>query len=70
MEPNDKWMTIEQLAAYLKVSRTKLYGLAQGGDIPASKLGTQWRFDREEIDQWMKAHATGNVESDNKDKKQ
>jgi hypothetical protein len=23
------------------------------------EIGTQWRFDRDEIDQWMKAHATG-----------
>jgi len=23
------------------------------------EISTQWRFDREEIDQWMKAHATG-----------
>jgi len=32
------------------------------GEIPASKIGTQWRFDREEINQWMKAHATGKGE--------
>lgn len=41
------------------MSRTKLYGMAQRGEIPAPKSGNQWRFDREEIDQWMMAHATG-----------
>lgn len=61
MESFDKWLTIEELATYLKLSRTKLYGMAQRGEIPAAKIGTQWRFDREEIDQWMKAHATGKV---------
>ena len=66
----DKWLTIDDLANYIKMSRTKLYGMAQRGEIPASKIGNQWRFDRVEIDQWMKAHATGNVGSDNKDKKQ
>ena len=55
----DKWLTIEELATYLKISRTKLYGMAQRGEIPASKIGNQWRFDREEIDQWMKSHSTG-----------
>jgi len=49
-----KWLTIEELAEYLKMGRTKLYRMAQEGDIPASKVGNQWRFDREEIDQWMK----------------
>lgn len=70
MEKIDKWLTIDELAGYIKMSRTKLYGMAQRGAVPASKIGNQWRFDREEIDQWMKAHATGNVGSDNKDKKQ
>lgn len=50
-----KWLTIEELAEYLKMGRTKLYRMAQDGDIPASKVGNQWRFDREEIDQWMKS---------------
>ena len=59
MAPLDKWLTIEDLAAYLKLSRTKLYGMAQRGELPASKIGNQWRFDREEIDSWMKSHATG-----------
>ena len=49
-----KWLTIDELAEYLKMGRTKLYRLSQLGAIPASKVGNQWRFDREEIDQWMK----------------
>jgi excisionase family DNA binding protein len=63
MDTIDKWLTIEELAGYIKMSRTKLYGMAQRGEIPASKIGNQWRFDREEIDRWMKAHATGKGES-------
>ncbi|MCB2185149.1 MAG: helix-turn-helix domain-containing protein [Deltaproteobacteria bacterium] len=55
----DKWLPIDELADYIKMSRTKLYGMAQRGEIPAPKSGNQWRFDREEIDQWMMAHATG-----------
>ncbi len=59
MDKIDKWLTIEELAGYIKMSRIKLYGMAQRGEVPASKIGNQWRFDREEIDQWMRAHATG-----------
>jgi excisionase family DNA binding protein len=51
----DKWLTIDELADYLKMGRTKLYRMAQKADIPASKVGNQWRFDREEIDEWMKS---------------
>jgi PTS system nitrogen regulatory IIA component len=70
MDTYDKWLTIDEPASYIKMSRTKLYGMAQSGEVPASKIGTQWRCDREEIDRWIKAHATGHVGSANKDKKQ
>ena len=60
MEPQDKWLTIEELAAYLKMSRTKLYQMAQKGELPASKIGTQWRFDRERIDTWMERQSNHN----------
>jgi len=48
-----KWLTIDELAEYLKMGRTKLYRMAQEGDLPASKVGNQWRFDRDRIDAWM-----------------
>jgi len=51
----EKWLTIDELTEYLKMGRTKLYRMAQNGEIPASKIGNQWRFDREEIDLWMKS---------------
>mgnify|MGYP001035139554 FL=1 len=56
MEPQDKWLTIEELSGYLKMSRSKLYQMAQKGELPGSKIGTQWRFDRDEIDDWVKSH--------------
>jgi excisionase family DNA binding protein len=55
MDLNGKWLTIDELAAYLKMGRTKLYRMAQGGELPGSKIGTQWRFDRDEIDGWVKS---------------
>lgn len=48
-----EWMTLEEVADYLKLSRSKLYAMAQGGEIPCSKVAGQWRFFRPEIDEWM-----------------
>jgi len=31
---NAKWLTIDDLAAYLKMGKTKLYTMAQRGNIP------------------------------------
>ncbi len=51
---NDKWLTLEELVDYLKLGRTKLYQMARRGEIPAFRVGSQWRFDREEIDDWVR----------------
>jgi len=50
----DKWLTIDQIAEYLQVSKEKIYKHCQRGKMPASKFGGQWRFDKNEIDQWLR----------------
>lgn len=50
----DSWMTLEEVAQYLKVSKDSIYRLAQKGKMPAYKIGNLWRFKKEEIDEWMK----------------
>ncbi len=49
----DKWLTIDQIAAYLQVSKEKIYKLCQKGKMPTSKFGGQWRFKKRIIDAWM-----------------
>ncbi len=64
----DKWLTLTELATYLKISRAKLYQMAQSTKIPASKIGNQWRFNQEEIDIWMKGQRPSNVTSQQEEK--
>lgn len=47
-------MTIEDVAAYMRVSRFTVYRLAKDRVIPATKVGRQWRFEKEEIDRWVR----------------
>jgi excisionase family DNA binding protein len=49
----DKVLTIEELAAYLKISKSSLYKLAQKGEVPGQKVGKHWRFRGDIIDQWL-----------------
>ena len=53
IEHLDKVLTIEELAAYLKISKSSLYKLAQKGEVPGQKVGKHWRFRRDIIDQWL-----------------
>lgn len=46
-------MTIEEVAAYLRVSERTVYDWAQKGEIPGGKIGTSWRFRRKDIDAWV-----------------
>ncbi|MCF7963490.1 MAG: helix-turn-helix domain-containing protein [Pirellula sp.] len=46
-------LTIDDLADYLKVSKSTLYKLAQSGKVPGQKVGKHWRFRKETIDQWL-----------------
>ena len=48
-------LTVEELHSYLKIPKPTLYALAQGGRIPAAKVGKHWRFRRSDIDGWLKA---------------
>lgn len=50
-------MTIDELAAYLKVAKSTLYKLAQTGKVPGQKVGKHWRFRKESIDTWLDANS-------------
>lgn len=46
-------MTIEEVAEYVRVSERTIYDWAQKGEIPGGKIGTSWRFRRDDIEQWV-----------------
>ena len=48
-----RWMTLQEVAEYLQLSKDMIYRLAQSGKLPASKVGSRWRFRRARIDRWM-----------------
>lgn len=47
-------LTLPEVAAFLKVHPNTVYRLARKGLIPAFKLGTDWRFERRAVEQWMR----------------
>ena len=51
----DDSLTIEEVAKYLRVSERTVYDWAQKGEIPAGKIGTVWRFKKQEVENWVNA---------------
>ncbi len=47
-------MDIRDLAEYLGMGKSKIYALIREKKIPASRIGRQYRFSKEVIDQWLK----------------
>lgn len=45
--------TTRELQTLLQVDRTTIYRMADAGRLPALKVGSQWRFPRRPIDQWL-----------------
>jgi excisionase family DNA binding protein len=49
----DRLMTLKEVAVYLHLTVRTLYKWAQEGTIPASKLGSAWRFRKSDLDTWV-----------------
>ena len=49
----EKLLTTEQVASYLKIDKFTVYRLVTQKKIPAFKVGNQWRFKKKMIDAWM-----------------
>ena len=45
--------TAEEAAEYLQIHKNTLYRLIKSGKIPARKVGRQWRFHQQALDQWL-----------------
>lgn len=53
MYENTKIMTLSEMADYLKIAKRSLLRMAQRGDLPATKVASQWRFMRSVVDDWL-----------------
>ncbi|AFD25114.1 helix-turn-helix domain-containing protein [Deinococcus gobiensis] len=49
----DEVLTLEELAAFLKVSETTAYALVRGGELPGRKVGREWRFLKARVVDWL-----------------
>jgi excisionase family DNA binding protein len=52
---SDEILTLPEVAQLLKVAEKTVYTMAQKGELPAFKVGGQWRFRRTDLDAWIDA---------------
>lgn len=46
-------LTVAEVADYLQISRVTLYKLLKNHQLPAFRLGSDWRFRRAAIETWI-----------------
>lgn len=46
-------MTLREVAQYLGLHVMTVYKLTRGGQVPAIKIGGQWRFKRDVLEEWL-----------------
>ncbi len=49
------FLTTRQVQDMLQVDRTTIYRMADAGRIPALKVGSQWRFPRQQFESWLQS---------------
>ena len=51
-----QWISMEELSEYLGISAVTIrFWIRSGKDIPAVRIGRQWRFRISDIDEWIKS---------------
>ncbi|MFO7740633.1 MAG: helix-turn-helix domain-containing protein [Desulfatiglandaceae bacterium] len=51
----DRWLSVDEIAAYLGIKRDTVYRWISERNLPGHKIGRLWKFQKEEIDGWVKS---------------
>jgi len=52
-----KLLDVDDLAKYLKLQKQTIYNWLNQRKISGMKIGGVWRFDKQEIDKWLKSQS-------------
>lgn len=69
MDQEQRWLTVEEVAKYLRVSRATIYRMVKNdvdgmGIIPHYKIGKKYLFIKNELLLWLKRGGCPNVDKD------
>lgn len=55
----DRWVSVEEIADYLGVSKDTVYGWISKREMPAHKVGRLWKFKTDKVDEWVRNGKAG-----------
>lgn len=48
-------LTLEEAASFLRISKRSVYRMLKERTIPARKIMHKWRFDRDQLKEWIRS---------------
>ena len=57
MIEQSRWLSVEEIALHLGIKKDTAYKWVAKKHMPAHKVGTLLKFDRNEIDEWVRSGA-------------
>ena len=54
----DRWLSVDEIADHLGVKRDTVYRWISERQMPGHKIGRLWKFNRVEIDEWVRTGGT------------
>jgi len=51
----DRWLSVDEIAAYLGIKRDTVYKWIAEKQMPAHRMGRLWKFRKEEVEEWVKS---------------
>jgi excisionase family DNA binding protein len=54
MANEERWLSVEEIAVHMGVSKETVYRWLERGKIPAHRIGKLWKFKASEVDEWVK----------------
>lgn len=55
----EPWLSAEEIAAHLGVTKDTVYSWIADKAMPAHKIGRLWKFQASEVDSWVRSDGTG-----------
>jgi len=55
--PDTKYLKVNQVAELLQMNRMTIYKLVKSGKLPGVRIGTEWRFDKDELEDWLNTYS-------------
>ena len=65
MNEPEPWVSVEEVARHLGISKDTVYRWIEARGLPAHKIGRLWKFKLSDVDEWVRACGAADDEAVN-----